>query len=188
MAVICSAYVNLQSFQYDSGRPICKACMQEGPWVEKCPIVIQFLATYVIKLSFLSWKASLWTCSSWIYTKSHLSVWMLKFWSKLQTEAFKFDLVEIKAERKTSHAVKNDGFLMWKGDWLTSVWNMLNVYTILKVFEWWCFEEPWYVFFPEIVPSMQCYMVQYEVCWPIGSALTGRAPHQLTGSPFKYLN
>ena len=30
-------------------------------------------------------------------------------------------------------------------------------------------------------------MVQYEVCWPIGSASTGRAPHQLTGSPFKYL-
>ncbi len=30
-------------------------------------------------------------------------------------------------------------------------------------------------------------MVQYEVCWPMGSASTGRAPQQLTGSPFKYL-
>ena len=31
-------------------------------------------------------------------------------------------------------------------------------------------------------------MVQYEVCWPVGSAQTGRAPQQLTISPFKYLN
>ena len=31
-------------------------------------------------------------------------------------------------------------------------------------------------------------MVQYEVCWPMGSALTGRAPQQLTKPPFKYLN
>ena len=30
-------------------------------------------------------------------------------------------------------------------------------------------------------------MVQYEVCWPMGSASTGRAPQQLTESPFKYL-
>ncbi len=30
-------------------------------------------------------------------------------------------------------------------------------------------------------------MVHYEVCWPLGSASTGRAPKQLTGSPFKYL-
>ena len=31
-------------------------------------------------------------------------------------------------------------------------------------------------------------MVQFEVCWPVGSASTGRAPQQLTESPFKYLN
>ncbi len=31
-------------------------------------------------------------------------------------------------------------------------------------------------------------MVQYEVCWPVGSASTGAAPQQLAGSPFKYLN
>ncbi len=30
-------------------------------------------------------------------------------------------------------------------------------------------------------------VVQYEVCWPMGSASTGRAPQQLTESPFKYL-
>ena len=29
-------------------------------------------------------------------------------------------------------------------------------------------------------------MVKYEVCWPMGSASTGRAPHQLTESPYKY--
>ena len=55
---------------------------------------------------------------------------MLKFWSKLQTEAFKFGLVEIKAERKASHAVKNVGFLIWEGNWLISVCTMLNVYII----------------------------------------------------------
>ncbi len=27
----------------------------------------------------------------------------------------------------------------------------------------------------------------YEVCWPMGRVPTGRAPHQLTESPFKYL-
>ena len=31
-------------------------------------------------------------------------------------------------------------------------------------------------------------MVQFEVCWQMGSASTGRAPQQLTESPFKYLN
>ena len=30
-------------------------------------------------------------------------------------------------------------------------------------------------------------MVQFEVCWPVGSVPTGRAPQCLTGSPFKYL-
>ncbi len=30
-------------------------------------------------------------------------------------------------------------------------------------------------------------VVQYEV-WEVGSASTGRAPQQITGSPFKYLN
>ncbi len=39
---------------------------------------------------FPLWKccpeASLWSCSKWIYKKSHLRVWMLKFWQKLQTE------------------------------------------------------------------------------------------------------
>ncbi len=29
---------------------------------------------------------------------------------------------------------------------------------------------------------------EYEVCWPMGRVPTGRAPHQLTESPFKYLN
>ncbi len=31
-------------------------------------------------------------------------------------------------------------------------------------------------------------MGKYEVCWPLGMVPTGRAPHQLTKSPFKYLN
>ena len=31
-------------------------------------------------------------------------------------------------------------------------------------------------------------MVQYELCWPTGSASTGRVPQQLTESPFKYIN
>ena len=30
-------------------------------------------------------------------------------------------------------------------------------------------------------------MGKYEVCWPMGRIPTGRAPHQLTESPFKYL-
>ncbi len=30
-------------------------------------------------------------------------------------------------------------------------------------------------------------MGKYEVCWPMGRVPTGRAPHQLTESPFKYL-
>ncbi len=30
-------------------------------------------------------------------------------------------------------------------------------------------------------------MVQYEVCWLVGSASTGRMPQQLTRLPFKYL-
>ncbi len=77
--------------------------MQEGPPVEKCPIAIQFLGTYVIVMGvsnrpwniemetfsviclslntqFYGDEASLWTWSSWIYKKSHLRVWMLKFW------------------------------------------------------------------------------------------------------------
>ncbi len=31
-------------------------------------------------------------------------------------------------------------------------------------------------------------MVQFEVCWPVRSASTGRAPQQLTKLPFKYLD
>ena len=30
-------------------------------------------------------------------------------------------------------------------------------------------------------------MVKYELCWSMGNASTGRAPQQLTESPFKYL-
>ena len=52
-----------------------KDYMQELSRVEKCPIAIRFLGTYVIVMG-----VSLWTCSSWIYKKSHLRVWMLKFW------------------------------------------------------------------------------------------------------------
>ncbi len=65
--------------------------MQGGPEVEKCPFVIQFLGTYVIVRGVSNHygdKASLWTCSSWILKRLHLMVWMLKFWYKLQTEAF----------------------------------------------------------------------------------------------------
>ncbi len=36
-------------------------------------------------------EASLWTCSSWIYEKSHLRVWMLKLWSKLETGDFNIE-------------------------------------------------------------------------------------------------
>ena len=35
--------------------------------------------------------------------------------------------------------------------------------------------------------NMIC-MVQYEVCWLVENASTGRAPQQLTGLPFKYLS
>ncbi len=31
-------------------------------------------------------------------------------------------------------------------------------------------------------------MGKYEVYWPMGRVPTGRAPHQLNKSPFKYLN
>ncbi len=31
-------------------------------------------------------------------------------------------------------------------------------------------------------------LVNYEVCWPVGSLPTGRVPQQLSMSPFKYLN
>ncbi len=31
-------------------------------------------------------------------------------------------------------------------------------------------------------------MGKYEVCWPMGRVPAGRAPNQLTESPFKYLN
>ena len=51
------------------------ACMQEVPQLEKYPIAIQFLATSVIVMG----EAILWTCSSWIYKKPHVRVWMLKF-------------------------------------------------------------------------------------------------------------
>ncbi len=55
--------------------------MQQGPQVKKCPIAIQFLATYVSVMGVSNGdEASLWTCSSWIYKKSHLRVWMLMFW------------------------------------------------------------------------------------------------------------
>ena len=47
--------------------------------IENFPIAIQFLGAYVIVMG-VSNEASLWTCSSWIYKKSHLRAWMLKFW------------------------------------------------------------------------------------------------------------
>ena len=74
--------------------------MQEGPRVEKCPIAIQFLGTYVIVVGVSNLQGNIemeiitdvklayGTCSSWICKKSHLGVWMLKFWSKLLIEAF----------------------------------------------------------------------------------------------------
>ena len=77
--------------------PLKMGCMHQGPRDEQCPIAIQFLARYVIVMGVSNQsghinygdEASLWTCSSWIYKKPHLRLWMLKFWSKLQTEAFK---------------------------------------------------------------------------------------------------
>ncbi len=40
----------------------------------------KFFLGVIIFFSFYGDGASLWTCSSWIYKKSHLRVWMLKFW------------------------------------------------------------------------------------------------------------
>ena len=41
-----------------------------------------------------------------------------------------------------------------------------------------------------VLRNLNIYSFQklYPVCWPMGSASTGRAPQQLTESPFKYLN
>ncbi len=54
-------------------KPFEKGYMQEVPRVEKFPIAIQFLATYDIVTGASNHSES-------IYKKSHLRVWMLKFW------------------------------------------------------------------------------------------------------------
>ncbi len=88
-----SVYDQLQNWAascWNLPKSLKMGCMHQGPRVQQCPIAIQFLATYVIVMGVSNRdEASLWTCSSWIYKNPHLRVWILKFWSKLQTEAFK---------------------------------------------------------------------------------------------------
>ena len=62
--------------------------------IEKCPFAIQFLGTYFIVIEQICEckcrPMDLFIMD--IQKKSHLRVWMLKFWSKLLTEAFKVAL------------------------------------------------------------------------------------------------
>ncbi len=62
-------------------RALKKHSMQEGPRVKPFLIAIQFLGTYdQIVICSIVIVIGVRTCSSWIYKKSHLRVWMLKLW------------------------------------------------------------------------------------------------------------